>query len=423
MKKTVYNFLISCICLSILSACGGYKTKKITSVPLELAKQEIPEQELMDVGITPFTSEELEREKAEEQGTHPEIRKAEQHYIPYHLKNTLQKSSHWGIVRVTPENDDGFDITVKGHILRSTGEHLELQIEVLDASGKTWFQNEYITEAERAYYIGNTPGKTDPFQSIYNAITNDMIKFKQKLEQKDIEKIRTISQLKFAREFVPDAFGEYLEDEDERLSINRLPADNDPLMKRVLKIRQRDYMYIDTLNEYYENFYNQMWGSYHSWRDANFEEQKALREVKRKAFWRKAGGAALIAVPIVFGGVFGVPFVGALMDPMVMTGGKMLEEGKHISQEVEMHSVAVQELSETFGANMKPVTMEFQGKQYTLSGTAEEQYDRWKDLMRRIYMAETGTQDMPISNENPSLGDEVVEPFAVDDRIDEPEID
>ena len=88
MKKTISNFLIPCICLFILSACGGYKTKKINSVPLELAQQEIPEAELMDVGITPFTSEELKKEDAEEEGTHPEIRKAEQNYIPHNTPVT-----------------------------------------------------------------------------------------------------------------------------------------------------------------------------------------------------------------------------------------------------------------------------------------------------------------------------------------------
>ena len=403
MKKIISSIAVFSLCLFTLTACGGYKTKKIGSVPLDLAQQEIPEEQLMDVGIVTFTSEELDTEAAQEDGTNPEIRKAEQHYIPYHLKHTLQHSSNWGTVRVLPEDDEGLDVTVKGEIVRSNGERLELKIEVIDASGKTWFRNQYMAKAENSSYVGNAAGEKDPFQSLYNAIANDMAEVQQELEQKDIDKVHAISQLKFAQEFVPEAFSGHLENDDNSFSINRMPADNDPLMDRVIRIRQRDYMFIDTLNEYYENFYNEMWAPYHSWRDANLQEQTALREVRRKAFVRRVGGAALVAIPIVFGGILGVPFVGAFMDPLVLTGGNMMDEGKQISGDAQLHSVAIQELSDTFGSSMKPVIMEFHGKQYTLTGTATEQYERWKDLMRRIYVAETTTQDISPVNETGQL--------------------
>jgi hypothetical protein len=39
---------------------------------------------------------------------------------------------------------------------------------------------------------------------------------------------------------------------------------------------------------------------------------------------------------------------------------------------------------------MQPVTMEFEGKQYELTGSAEEQFKHWKQLLRQIYYAETG---------------------------------
>jgi hypothetical protein len=37
--------------------------------------------------------------------------------------------------------------------------------------------------------------------------------------------------------------------------------------------------------------------------------------------------------------------------------------------------------------------MEFQGKTYELTGSAEEQYRRWRELLRQIYDAETGFDD------------------------------
>jgi hypothetical protein len=34
--------------------------------------------------------------------------------------------------------------------------------------------------------------------------------------------------------------------------------------------------------------------------------------------------------------------------------------------------------------------MEFEGKQYELTGSAEEQFKRWRELLRQIYFEETG---------------------------------
>ncbi|MCK7469501.1 MAG: hypothetical protein MZU95_00885 [Desulfomicrobium escambiense] len=53
-------------------------------------------------------------EKARKEGTHAEIRKAEQNFLPYHLKTTLQQSSQWGAVRVLPAETDSVDLLVKG---------------------------------------------------------------------------------------------------------------------------------------------------------------------------------------------------------------------------------------------------------------------------------------------------------------------
>ncbi|MCK7511236.1 MAG: hypothetical protein MZV70_49030 [Desulfobacterales bacterium] len=55
-----------------------------------------------------------------------------------------------------------------------------------------------------------------------------------------------------------------------------------------------------------------------------------------------------------------------------------------------MHSESIRELSETFGSEMKPILVEFEGQTYELTGPAEEQFKRWRELLREIYRAETG---------------------------------
>ena len=41
------------------------------------------------------------------------------------------------------------------------------------------------------------------------------------------------------------------------------------MMDRLLKIREREYMYVDTLNQQYEEFYDEMWPPYENWRKLN----------------------------------------------------------------------------------------------------------------------------------------------------------
>ena len=77
----------------------------------------------------------------------------------------------------------------------------------------------------------------------------------------------------------------------------------------------------------------------------------------------------------------------------------MIISGFNISKEAEIHEAAIQELSESFSSEMKPVVMEFEGKQYELTGSAEEQFMQWRELLRKIYFAETGFEPEPTMND------------------------
>jgi hypothetical protein len=299
MKKPMRNVLLICALVFILGGCATHNAQEVGPTSILQAQVEIPEEELLDVGITVFETQELTEEKAKEEGTHADIRKAEQHFIPYHLKNTLQQSGHWGAVQVMPVETPDVDLLVRGEILESNGEHLILRVEVVDAAGNTWFRKAYEEEAEQGFYTDNTPGEKDAFQDIYNAIANDMAGYKKELSQEEIRKIRAVSKLKFAADFSPDAFGDYLvKDKEEKITINRLPADNDPMLERLIQIRDRDHMYVDTLNEYYEGFYNDMWPAYEEWRKASLTEQIAIRKIKRDAYVRQAAGALMMALAV-----------------------------------------------------------------------------------------------------------------------------
>jgi hypothetical protein len=148
-------------------------------------------------------------------------------------------------------------------------------------------------------------------------------------------------------------------------------------------------MYVDTLNRQYGKFYRQMWPSYKNWRELNLTEREAMQKIKREAMTKQLLGALIIAGAIAAGSQNSN--IGRAMAPaMVIIGGQVFISGWNVSKEAEIHSSAIEELSESFGNEMQPVTMEFEGKQYELTGSAEEQFKHWKQLLRQIYYAETG---------------------------------
>ena len=394
MKLRIHCLFILAAIL-IISGCATHSSQKVSPTAIEQAQFEIPEEQLLDVGILVFESKELTPEEAKDEGTNAEIRKAETHFIPYHLKNTLHQSGHWGAIEVVPAETNSVDLMVKGKILESNGQKLVLEIDVKDATGKRWFKKKYSAKATESYYSGNKVGEKDAYQDIYNTIANDMAKYKMKLSAAGIKTIRTVSKLKFAQEFAPDAFNGYLiKDKKGHLSVNRLPADNDPMMERLLQIREREYMYVDTLNRQYDGFYNEMWPPYENWRKLNLTERKAMQKIKREALAKQLIGALLIA-----GGVASSVEkkrdkdgrnIGGLEVGLIVIGGAVFIDGWNVSKEAKIHSAAIEELSDSFGNEMQPVTMEFEGQQYELTGSAEEQFKKWKELLRQIYFAETG---------------------------------
>ncbi len=394
-----HNLLLMTFILMLFAGCATFNAQKVGPTTIMKAQEEIFEEQLLDVGILVFESDKMTQEQAQKKHTSQEIRKAEQHFMPYHLKNTLQQSSYWGAVRVLPGETESIDVLVKGKILESNGEHLILQVDVMDATRKKWFSKKYKSEASLAFYSGNRAGEKDAYQDLYNIISNDMANFFKKLSPEEIENIRTVSKLKFAQDFAPTVYDGYLTgDEKDLISVNRLPADGDTIMTRLLKIREREYMYVDTLNEYYQEYYANMWSSYENWRKLNYEEIKAIRKIESNALKQKLLGALLVAGAIALN-AGEVKNTGALQVGMILIGGQVIVNGFNVTKEAEIHSAAIKELSESFGSEMQPIVMEFEGKQYELTGSAEEQFKHWRELLRQIYITETGF-DSDISSED-----------------------
>ena len=387
MIRTAGSYtLILLLCATALGCAPTVRTTQHSAAILDT--NTLPEGLLLDVGIAPFdpgTSR-----GSTEKNVFPAVREAEARFMPTVMAETLQNSGNWGAVRVVPNRQSEMDVWVDGRILKSDGETLELEIKVEDAIGRVWFTKRYKELASKYAYDKKLREGIDPFQGIYNQVANDMLAYRKQMDAVALKRLRTITELKFAERFAPEVFGGYLsQDNKGRYHIERLPAESDPTMERIRRIRERDYMFVDTLQDYYGAFARQMEEPYRQWRQESFFETQSLRELKAKATAQTIGGALA-----VIGGILAQGSSSAITRSAgtvgILGGAYMVKGGLDKHSEANIHRDALKELSYSLHAELEPHSIRLEDRTVTLSGTAEQQYQQWRAILREIYITETG---------------------------------
>jgi hypothetical protein len=376
--------------LLMLSGCATFKGEVQDGVRPLTATTELSSSELLDAAIVVFDSEELTDKEVSELGLSEEIRRAEERFIPIHLKYTMQRTGYWGAVRVVPDENNAH-LQVRGTIIRSDGERLSLNIEAFDSRGLQWFEKTYSEAIEPTDYRALSPGEKDPFQDLYNTIANDLVKYRGQLSAEDLLKIQQISELRVAQDMASDAFAGHLSRNEEGLySLVRLPVEDDPMLKRVRAVQVRDDMLLDTINSYYEVYYNDLWQPYEDWRRLYSEELAALNEVKKQALTRQLFGLAAIAGGVLLSTKNNNVSSSGLPGIMIAGGAAAIYSGFQKQEETKIHKEVIEELSLSFTSEAEPLVVEVVGETVRLTGSAEEQYRKWREMLRDIYASETG---------------------------------
>lgn len=376
----------------LVSACATHTVKTTSYTPVVQDSQDVPEDFLLDVGVSLFDPGIDEYLGDDEDTANPEIRVAESRYAPYLLAETLQRSANWGIVRVMPNSESPMDVQVNGTILRSNGEAMIIRVEVNDSRGRHWYTEEYEEVISQFSYDPQNRQKNDPFQAIYNKIANDLLAYRQRnIEASEVQEIRTVSELLFAQRFSDDAFGNYLaRDRNGEYQLTALPADNDPLLGRIRSIRERDFMFIDTVQDYFATYVRQMRLPYDSWREQSYQETITLRELEASARRRFIAGAAAVVGGIAAasnGGNWATQAGGATA---VGAGAFLVKSGFDKQAEARIHMQALEELGESLENAVAPQVINLDDRTITLSGSVEEQYGQWRDILADLYAAEMG---------------------------------
>jgi hypothetical protein len=391
------------VAVAALAAHGCDKeTRPLPLLQAVQATTEIPQEQLLDVGVhilDPGIPKELEEnaELAAKLRIYPEIRRAEARYAAMQLRDTLEGTGHWGTARVVPASVKSFDVTVDGRIVESSGKYLTLEITATDATGRVWIEEqEFEGLADtRAYKDGYSAGR-DPFENVYVHIANALLEARGRLAPAELATVRQASELRFAAEFAPVAFGSYLEQDRKtgQYRVLRLPAADDVLLERIRRIRDRDYGMIDTVSENYAVFSERLEEPYTSWRRYTYDEIVAEEKLKGQARNRMIMGAAAVAAAVLVPDNCSSTNCSRISDYArygAMAGGVAgIISGYRKREEARIHEESLRELSGSFESEATPLVVDVEGRTLRLTGTAEEQYAEWRKLLHELYKEETG---------------------------------
>jgi hypothetical protein len=264
-----------------------------------------------------------------------------------------------------------------------------LRVGAWDATGRQWLNKKYATTVPEKAYSKYREAGQDPYQSLYNEIANDLLVARHKLSKKELATVRNVAELRYGAELVPAAFADLLEQDKAGVyRLRRLPAADDPMVARMLAVREREYALSDALNEYYANLYYDLSKPYEEWRKMSREEMIRYQDLRRSAFIRGAAGVAALLAAVLYESGGGSN--GAVTMAGVYGGFEGIKSALEKRGEANVSRDALQEAGAGFNAEAEPLVVEVEGQTRRLTGTAEARYMEWRRLLREIYSAETG---------------------------------
>jgi len=295
----------------------------------------------------------------------PRIREIEALFLPFVLREVLADAGEWGAVRVVPDFDPAAELLVSTTIVRSDGEVLELHINAVDASGRKWLDQSFAGVVANNYAQRDNEYGVQSRQIPYEDIAESLRQVRAQLSEKAVSDIVEISLLRYANELAPSAFGDYLNQSDEGVfTINRLPAENDPMLERIGRIRGVEYVITDAVDAKYQEMHADIASIYDLW-----------RTYRRKAVMYQEDDAERVITSGSDAPRGSYEAIRTLYDNY--------KSDRIIAQEQDKLAVA-------FNNEVGPRIAAMEARVAELDGWVEQQYSEWHRLLEELFEVETG---------------------------------
>lgn len=320
--------------------------------PLERASE--PALPLLDIGVVSFDPGVAD----DDVSPLAAVRRLEGQLLAAELREALQQSNQWGVVRLVPSASALTPVALQTLIVFSDGRDLILDVSARDAMGTLWFQQRI------AHRSTLTDGSAQPLDALFNVISNRLLDHWQSWKVAERRRFLDAAGLMYAQSLVPEAFSEMVTFSEEGWEVRRLPAEDDPMLARVTRVRNQEYLFCDTVDEQYTVLQDRVGSTYALWRQATLEQAVWLEEYERRASSRAAKSSDS-------------------------------EFSRMHAQYAAYRSFRIQEqalfeLAEALDNESQPTVMQTADRVVSLEGTLASQYDTWRELLREIYLIEQG---------------------------------
>lgn len=281
----------------------------------------------------------------------PKIREIESMFLPFVLRQTLVDSGDWGAVRVVPEADTASELLITGTIVHSDGETLAVELRAVDARGHEWTNDIYTTQSD--------------FNDLYAGFLVDLQTARGGFDDKTLRNIVGTSLMRYSAELAPDAFDGYIEMQpDGSVKLLRLPAEGDPMLARIQRIRSVEYVMTDSIDQKFRELHEEVDSVYEIWRKyrrwyTNFKAEEAQRNQFSKT---NADGGTYEAI-------------------------------KQSYDNYRMDRLAAQEQDKwTVGFNneMEPIIEKMEERIAEMNGWVEDGYVEWARILDELFEIESG---------------------------------
>ena len=290
------------------------------------------------------------------------LRSVETRLAATYLRDVLTESGQWGAVRVLPAASHFAALTLSGAIVHSDGRHFVVDIKAIDATNRVWLDARFHSQVTANDYLDVT---TEPFRALFVSIANRLRVSADNLAPTDMARLMNVADLRYAKELAPDAFASYLTEDNGYLKPNRLPADSDPMMARIARIRNQEALFIDTVDEQYVDLGSELGPTYRLWRRSSLEQADYLEE-----YTERASGRELMARQGTFAA---------------------MQHVYSAYRSVRIQEQDLFELATGFDNETAPTVLQMGENVVRLGGTLDEQYAQWRRILGQLIAIEQGS--------------------------------
>jgi hypothetical protein len=326
-------------------------------------------------------------------GLWPQLRRAEANRFAVETKRAVEKLGTFGSVSVVPTATASADVYLLGSIDKSDSEIIKLSVNVLDSQGKLWGKRQFEHKVAKGFYRDRTNDNKDPYGPVFMQIADYVYELLKTKSEKEKETIKHITELRYAQLYAPEVFSKHLKlkktwSGNYEYKLRSLPSQNDSVVNRIKPLRVQDQLFIDRLQTQYEGFHAKSDDSYRAWQKETLPEILATKKSRSDRNVRIGAGLAMATLAVLLGqnsnstaGELGT-IVG------VVASGALLKSAMDKNAELKVHKQSLDELGESLDLELSPQLITHNDQTIELTGTANEQYQQWKNHLKAIYELE-----------------------------------